>query len=301
MTENGASGSKGLGNTDNQTLTVKRRPSPKFNYCFTWNNPKMDPGSLELTLKDICKKYIFQLEEGSNLGTRHYQGYISLIKKARITELKKLIHNDIHFEESRGNEQQNAEYCSKSEGRIEGPWAYNIKVKKPLRVIENLYPWQQYIVDMVRKEPDDRSIVWIYEPTGGMGKTQLCKYLAHHYGAIPLRGKSNDILHCVAEYESDIYMYNIPRTMEDYVPYESIELIKDMLFMSGKYESKPVNRNSPHVLVFSNFPPDTTKLSKDRWVIINLDELNRNIIKKLELVSQNAFKDIEPEYDITFE
>lgn len=300
MTENSPNSADDLGNTKTKSSTVKRQDSAALRWSFTWNNPSFSSKDLETLLKKYSKKFIFQLEEGDH-KIPHYQGYIVLKKRARLTELKKLIHNGIHFEKCKGNEEQNVEYCSKLETKIDGPWYYNLTVEEPLELIENLYPWQQYIVDMVRKKPDKRSIVWIYEPKGNMGKTQLCKYLSHHYGAIPLEGKKNDILYCAAMFPSKIYIYDLERSMEDYVSYASIEKIKNAYYMCAKYESKPINRNSPHVLIFSNFPPDTSQLSKDRWVIINLEELNRTLVNKLELVSQNAFKDIEPEYDITFD
>ena len=37
--------------------------------------------------------------------------------------------------------------------------------------------------------------------------------------------------------------------------------------MCAKYESKPICRNSPHVIIFANFEPDLDKLSNDRWII----------------------------------
>ena len=100
-----------------------------------------------------------------------------------------------------------------------------------------------------------------------MGKTCFGKYLCANHGAIPIDGKKNDILYCCAEFESDIYIFDFERSREDFTPYGAMEKVKDGLYMCAKYESKPIIRNSPHMIVFANFEPDTEQLSLDRWVI----------------------------------
>ena len=47
--------------------------------------------------------------------------------------------------------------------------------------------------------------------------------------------------------------------------------------MCSKYESKPVIRNSPHVIVFANFEPDKSALSEDRWLILNIKESQEEV------------------------
>lgn len=125
---------------------------------------------------------------------------------------------------------------------------------------------------ILNEEPDDRTIHWIWESKGMTGKTTFCKFLSHYHGAIPLEGKKNDILYCAAEFESDLYVWDLERSMEDFVSYGALEKIKNGYYMCAKYESKPIIRPCPHILVFANFPPDEDKLSKDRWNIINLND-----------------------------
>lgn len=69
---------------------------------------------------------------------------------------------------------------------------------------------------------------------------------------------------------SNTIIIDLSRSMEDHVPYEAIEDIKNGIFFSGKYESKMIVRNNPIVIIFANFEPDTSKLSKDRWVITKI-------------------------------
>jgi len=90
--------------------------------------------------------------------------------------------------------------------------------------------------------------------------------------ALYVSGKGADVKHTVSEWiekngEIDIILWDLPRTMEDYVSYSAIEELKNGIFHSGKYESKMVLFNSPHVIIFANFPPRESALSADRWKI----------------------------------
>lgn len=47
-----------------------------------------------------------------------------------------------------------------------------------------------------------------------------------------------------------------------------MESIKNGMFLSTKYlPKKKVLKETPHVVVFANFKPDTIKMSLDRWTI----------------------------------
>lgn len=264
MSENSSMQFQEGGNTN----LPPRQGSPAKHWCFTWNNY---PDSAKIDLKEAfssnsSEKWIIGEEVGES-GTPHLQGYVSFKKKIRWTALK--LPKGIHWEAARGSEEENVKYCSK-DGKFE---SYNIKVKKPLKLITELRDWQKEIVEIVTQEPDNRTIHWYWETEGNIGKTQFSKYLAVHHGAIPLEGKKSDILHMAAQFESDIYIYDIERAANDGVgaiSYASLEKIKNGFFMSGKYEGGIVVRNSPHVIVFANFPPDKSKLSEDRWHIVNL-------------------------------
>lgn len=66
-------------------------------------------------------------------------------------------------------------------------------------------------------------------------------------------------------------MLDIPRANNGNVSYASLESIKNGLVCNHKYETGTKVFNSPHVVVFANFPPvEPDKLSSDRWHIENL-------------------------------
>jgi len=67
-----------------------------------------------------------------------------------------------------------------------------------------------------------------------------------------------------------IVLFNFTRALEGHVSYTAIESVKDGLVFSGKYEGGTKIFKSPHVIVFSNWHPDVTQLTRDRWEIIQL-------------------------------
>lgn len=91
---------------------------------LTWNNPTQSPQEFAKTLddNDSVKAATFQQEEGEQDHTPHYQGYVELTKRVRLSTLKNMLGSAIHFERRRGSAQQAIDYCQKDDTRIDGPW-----------------------------------------------------------------------------------------------------------------------------------------------------------------------------------
>jgi hypothetical protein len=68
---------------------------------------------------------VFQLEKGEK-GTPHYQGYVFFNKRTSMAMAKKQISAKAHFEAARGTPLQNRAYCTKKEGRINGPFEFGV-------------------------------------------------------------------------------------------------------------------------------------------------------------------------------
>jgi len=218
-----------------------------------------------LTFLTKQKKYIYGTERCPTTGKVHYQFFFesSIKSGVRLSALHRA-HPVTHFENCKADLEANYAYCAKG-----GNVTTNIiDVYIPKLTPESMYHWQRHCLSIALSMPNDRKIIWFWDEKGCTGKTTMGKYLSHFHKAIPLRGKTNDILHCAAENVSLIYLFIAPRTNEDYFPYEGLELVKDGFYMSGKYESKPVIRPVPHVFVFSNFEPNMSKCSADRWEVI---------------------------------
>jgi len=265
-------------------------------WFFTFNNPqryKYCDEILTQAFKDF-EKYVFQLEKGEINGTPHIQGFVRLKNARCLSGMQKiLLEYPIHWEVCR-NEEAAIQYCQKEQTRIGPVWSKGLQKPKvsPLLGLK-LRPFQKQVLDLVAEEPNDRTIHWYYDTNGNTGKTTLARHLIRtRHDVLYVQGKSNDIKYTVASFidenkiDPKIIIWGVPRCLEEYISYEAIESIKDGLFMNGKYESKMVDIDSPHVIIFANFKPELRKLSQDRWNIVNIEEVN-------EFEELNKFEELD--------
>lgn len=249
-------------------------------------------------------RWCFQVEKGKTDGVVHIQGFVgnnNAIWRNSVRDILTLNGRRPWLKTCTGNPQKYIIYCQKDDTRVAGPWkkgcdlpvkaAHVTDVKDPLELVAP-YPWQDAILKKLAVEPDDRSVLWVRDAQGGAGKTALCKHLVLKHGALMVGGRVQDATYALAQFSESkkpmpkIVIFNFTRSQEQSVSYQAIEAIKDGIFFSGKYESGMVCMNSPHVLCFANFAPETSKLSTDRWHIFNLIKPTDNDI--LELVADDA-------------
>lgn len=133
--------------------------------------------------------------------------------------------------------------------------------------------WQQSLHDNLQHVPDPRQISWYFDELGNSGKSYFCRNFRLRDGRSPFvvtAGKHADIYYAYSREE--VVFFDIPRcTDPESFPYAVAESFKNGYFLSTKYESTPIRFDSPHVVVFSNFYPNKTKLSLDRWDIHTID------------------------------
>lgn len=237
-------------------------------WSFTWNNyPENYNDTLTLHFRD-SKKFAYQEEMGEE-KTPHIQGYVEWENARSFDSLKK-IDPKIHWEKSRSIAA--IKYCLKESSRVGKQFVKGIKINKPL--ITDFRPWQIDLNQILSEPANARHVIWIIDKEGGQGKTHYCKHLCmSRDDVIYLGGKASDIKHAITAWteegkEFNIALFDFTRSLEHYVSYEAIESVKNNIFFSGKYESKQfIKEGNPHVMVFANFAPDTSKLSADRWVV----------------------------------
>lgn len=266
---NGSNGSKGEGNT-----RPPPRCNPAKNWCFTWNNPPED-GSEVLCqrFQELGVSYIFEPEVGDS-GTPHFQGFTRSEFKIRPTSFR--LPKQIHWEVARGSVQQNVRYCSKDGAAIYSP---DLRPPRQIKLIDpDKVEWQSNLVNILDQEPDDRTIYWYWDPIGNKGKSALAKWLCVKKDALIVAGKAADMKYAVAQKTQksgypNIIIMDLPRSMEQYTSYAGIEEIKNGCFCSTKYESGMVLGPCPHVVVFSNWEPDTSQMSEDRWVVKEIGDI----------------------------
>jgi len=261
-----------------------RQANPGFAWCFTLNNPT----EAEVTrLKAAVEarpftKYIVANEKGEE-GTPHLQGWMRFQTRIRpISAFKHVALRDgkaaIHWEPAKGTQDENYTYITKDTGK-EHFWLWtNCQGPRAVWILgdSQLHPWQAELDRLVSvpPAPQDRRIHWVFDPSGGQGKSALCKYLSLKWGAALLSGKLGDIVHVAAENEADAYLFDFTRAQQEYIPYTAMEQVKNGHYMSGKYEGKIVVRNTPHIICFANFAPRFASMTKDRWRLytINCDK-----------------------------
>ncbi len=213
-------------------------------------------------------------QEVAETGTPHLQGYLEF-KNARAFGGVAALVPRAHLLKAKGNREQNLKYCKK-EGKWEGNFP-KARLEKLLTSYSSVVwkPWQRSLITLVNGPRTDRTIHWVWEPTGNVGKTFLAKYLALRFKCILGSGRRTDVFHSLAKWmeanpedEPELMLMDIPRTNLDYVSYEALEKIKDGLIFSGKYETTQIILGeSPHVLCFANEPPKEEKMSEDRWKV----------------------------------
>lgn len=263
----------GDGNSNPSPPSQSKQQLQLKNWSFTLNN--YTPDHIEIIfnkLKDFHKteKFVFQEETGES-GTPHLQGNVVLKKKGRWSEFK--LPKEIHWTATR-NAEAAWKYCMKAESRTGKIFTYG--GEQPLKLITEMRPWQQTILDIIMTEPDDRTVNWIYDEQGGQGKTQLIKYLIHHHEAILCNGgKASDMINVVFNaYQNKkqihVVLFSLTRPEGNRISTAALESIKDGCICNTKYETGSVIFNSPHVFVFANLPPDRTTLTDDRWNIIDI-------------------------------
>lgn len=275
--ENSSNSSKGGGNTDDSSLTANKQPSGAIKWLFVLNNytDEMEKNLVPI-LDKYCKVYLWSHEVGES-GTPHCQGYMEFHKKIRRTGISKLLENPkIHVGDKdgkpcKGSRESNIAYVTK-----DGPAVYYKGIPAPVKIISELRPFQQSIVDIIKGPVNEGKVVWIYDETGQLGKTELLRYCFIKY-KVPFSygGKCADIINLV--YNNADYMkqsnppclfYNFGRaTKPREISYKSMEQVSDGCISNTKFEAGCFVCNKPHVVVFANCLPVEEEMTKGRFLI----------------------------------
>lgn len=111
-------------------LNSNPRSGPRSrSYCLTVNNPDTTRGEDGVPVWAVSKVrahdhlvgIYFQLEEGTDGKTPHYQGLVQFRNPIGLAGARKVFPRG-HLEQRKGTFQQAKEYCGKDETRVAGPW-----------------------------------------------------------------------------------------------------------------------------------------------------------------------------------
>lgn len=153
------------------------------------------------------------------------------------------------------------------------PRALSIAVERfvPKRLVDQSpRPWQQGLIDGLDDDADDRQIKFVVDPAGGKGKSWLVRFLIDRDDVQFLSvGKRDDLAHAI-EIQTRIFLLDIPRGQMEYLQYSVLEMLKNCLVFSPKYQSSMKRLlKCPHVIVFCNEYPDMDAMTRDRYYIID--------------------------------
>jgi len=309
---------RGVKNGNSSILTPVKASTQKKLWFFTWNNYNVRAFEQILLpkLEAICEYAVINEEIGKKCKTVHLQGQIKLLKRARWSEFT--CDPGIRWFPTR-NEPAAIEYCQKEETSTGKHWEIGVippdlRVaipKRPLKVIKVLRPWQKTIEESCLSEPDDRTINWIYDEKGGIGKTAFCKYMNYKHGCLVSTITACKDVSCyianLVDAGKDLneitsMFFNISRDTAEKISYKIFENVKDGLLTSPKFDTQTMNFNPPHLWIFANELPLWDKLSEDRWAIWIVDSFGRlckadknGAIGDVEITKDNnCFSDFEP-------
>lgn len=152
--------------------------------------------------------------------------------------------------------------------------AKKIEQEKETEILKNkwkkieLKPIQQKIYNKMKNQTE-RQITFVIDKKGGKGKSTLAKYIfATHDCYLTTSTAYHDNAY---NYDRQKYIiFDIARQQENLIQYNLLEDMKNGILFCKKYESTTKIFDSPKILFLCNFDVDMSKLTEDRYDIINI-------------------------------
>lgn len=260
-------------------------------YDFTLSEKTANESEIKKKLREIAKKWCFQLEQGETTDYKHYQGRFSLKMKARLPQAISAFIKGAHLSPTSEENHGNMFYVMKDATRIAGPWddeEEEIIIPIQVRKMETLYPWQNTIKEFAQTY-NDRKVDCIIDTKGNKGKTSFQLYMrCHQLGRmIPFCNDYKDIMRMVMDMPiSKAYFIDMPKAINKerlYQLYAGIESIKSGYAYDDRYKFKDRVFDCPRVFVFTNKQPELNLLSIDRWNLWTIND-------KMELERYTAYE-----------
>jgi len=146
----------------------------------------------------------------------------------------------------------------------------------PVLVTGEPRAWQRDLETRLNADANDREIIFVVDTIGGCGKSWFIRWWLSRKGELTQRlsvGKRDDLAYAIDE-SKRYFLFDIPRDSAEFIQYNILEQLKDRLIFSPKYVSRTkMLQEVPHVVCFMNQDPDRTKLSADRYKVINIRQL----------------------------
>lgn len=235
-------------------------------------------------LREVSKRWIFQIEKCPTTGKEHLQGRVSFKTPKRLKEASEALMKCHVSPEV--DEKSSTFYCMKPD-RLAGPWSDKDKEKYIQKRFRNpkLLKWQEEAIAKMKHDMesgDDRTINIVVDPVGNHGKSFLMGYMHSHMGALVVPASctsAEDMIQCVADRTEDGWegciLVDLPRatsTRHWFLLAQGIETIKNGFLYDKRYCFKETVIEPPAILVCCNADPPDGLFSQDRWNFIQIDE-----------------------------
>lgn len=232
---------------------------------------------LKETLREVSRRWVFQLEKCPTTGREHIQGRVSFKTPKRMAEAGKMLLNSHMSAEV--NEKSSTFYCMKPD-RVAGPWSdKDVERYIPKRFRNpTLREWQQVAIEKLRSDlerSDDRTINLVVDPEGNNGKSFLIGYLKSNLGAklIPASCQAaEDMVQALADQVNDGWegtvVVDLPRATSNrhwFLLAQGIETIKNGFLYDKRYNYTETVIEPPAILVVCNQDPPEGVFTSDRW------------------------------------
>ncbi len=151
---------------------------------------------------------------------------------------------------------------------------YNFQLNKRVCKMYDM-PLRGWQIDIFKRlmAQNDRKVMWVYDATGGKGKSWLAMYLMVIYNYDLLNGTTatKDVVGLLSDPPLGI-CFDVTRGDASHFSYQTLEHSKNAYMITGKYAGIKTLWEICPVIVFANFAPNRSELSEDRWDIHSLED-----------------------------
>lgn len=282
-------------------------------YVQQAGKPDITKDNVMKFLKDVGKKWGFQLEKGEESGKLHWQCRVQLKVRDRISALVKQCPYVGHWSITSAANKDNLFYVIKFGTRIDGPWTDSDPEPKyvPIQVrmvveANSWYLWQQQFVKMLMgKDINDNVIPNLRRNTDGIViDTKHVNALVAHGGcegksllaqalrcgivpgivcrSIPMITDYKDVMQAICDMPTgNLYIIDMPRALpKDRLSsiYGAIEIIKGGYAFDTRNHFREKEFDCPHVWVFTNSMPDISLLTEERWKFWGISKISKTLV-----------------------
>lgn len=137
--------------------------------------------------------------------------------------------------------------------------------------------WQSELAGLVGgMDHHPREVRFYVDEVGNSGKSWFTRWaMSSHFDKVQVLrvGKRDDLAYSIDPNKS-VFLFDIPRTQMTFLQYSVLEMLKDQIVFSPKYESvSKILTKVPLVVVFCNEEPDRNAMSGDRYKITRIRQI----------------------------